>query len=102
MRLARDQQHPQFVARTSSIATTARLLTSVSLFSGEASISTMFGPACLISISTLTVWLLNTVRSLITAVAPHHDLGATAADALIVQPVGDGLDPSDDAETGRG
>ncbi len=35
------------------------------------------------------------------AVAAHHDLGALAADALIVQPVGDGLGLPDDAETGR-
>src|ERR1700676_3261913 len=36
------------------------------------------------------------------AVAAHHDLGALTADALVVEPVGDGLHLSDDAETGCG
>ena len=34
------------------------------------------------------------------AVAAHRHLGALAADALIIEPVGDGLNLSDDAETG--
>ena len=36
------------------------------------------------------------------AVAAHHDPGALAADALVVEPVGDGLRLSDDAEARRG
>src|SRR4051812_50201438 len=36
------------------------------------------------------------------AVAAHRDLGALAANALVVEPVGDGLGLSDDAETRRG
>ena len=63
----------------------------------------MFGPACLMSTSTLAVWPLSSVRSLIDlAVAAHHDPGALAGDALVVEPVGDGLGLSDDAETRRG
>ena len=42
------------------------------------------------------------MRSLIDlAVAAHRDLGALAGDALIVEPVGDGLGLADDAETRR-
>src|SRR5215207_11499362 len=36
------------------------------------------------------------------AVAAHHDPGALAGDALVVESVGDGLGLSDDAETRRG
>ncbi len=36
------------------------------------------------------------------AVTAHHDPGALAGDALVVQPVGDGLGLSDDAEPRRG
>ncbi len=35
------------------------------------------------------------------AVAAHHDPGAFAADALVVEAIGDGLDLSDDAKTRR-
>ena len=51
-----DTSSTRSLSRTPSIETTARLLTGVSSFSsGEASISTMFGPACGIGIETLTV-----------------------------------------------
>src|SRR5882672_10486551 len=51
------------LSRTPSIDTTARLLTVVSSrSSGEASISTMLGPACGIAICTSTVWPVVTVR----------------------------------------
>ena len=91
------------LSRTPSIATTARLLTGVSSFSsGEASISTMFGPACLMSTSTLD-GLAARQRALVDdlAVAADHDLGALAGDALVVEPVGDGLGLADDAEARR-
>src|ERR1700753_4059800 len=72
------------LSRTPSMEITARLLTRVSsLSSGEASISTMFGPACLMSMSPLTVCALS---------------GA----ALVVEPVGDGLGLADNAESRRG
>ena len=63
----------------------------------------MFGPACLMSISTLTVWPLSDGAFVDDfAVAAHHDLGAVAAHALVVEPVGDGLGLADDAEARRG
>ena len=63
----------------------------------------MFDPACLMSTSTLAVWPLSE-RALVDhlAVAAHDDPGALAGDALVVEPVGDGLGLSDDAETRRG
>ena len=62
----------------------------------------MFGPACLISMSTLD-GLAARERALADhlAVAADRDLGALAGDALVVEPVGDGLGLSDDAEARR-
>ena len=70
------------LSRTPSIETTARLLTAVSsLSSGDASISTMFGPACGIGTLMLTLAPTRTLRfSIGLAVAAHRHLrGARAA-----------------------
>src|ERR1700752_4407421 len=91
------------LSRTPSMATTARLLTSVSSFSsGEASISMMLGPACLISKSTLAVWPLCSVRSLITSPSRRTVILARSPLTPWSSRRGDGLRLADDAEARRG
>ena len=92
------------LSRTPSMATTARLFTGVnSRSSGEASISTMLAPACLMSTSTLAAWPLDSVRSLMTSPSRRTvTLARSPEDALVVEAVGDGLALPDDAEARRG
>ena len=98
-----DTSSTRSLSRTPSIATTARLLTSVSSFSsGEASISTMFGAGMLdvdLDVGSLAADEIALADHL--AVAADDDLCALAGDALVVEPVGDGLRLADDAEPRR-
>ena len=91
------------LSRTPSIETTARLLTVVSSSSsGEASISTMFGPACGIGMSTLVGLADAHVAGLeLFAVAADRDLRGALARALVLDPEADGLRLPDDAEARR-
>ena len=90
------------LSRTPSIETTARLFTRVSSFSsGDAFDLDNVGTGMLDvdgdvdGLAALDGPLVDHLT-----VAAHHDPGAVAADTLIVQPVGDGLALSDNAETG--
>ena len=103
MRLARDQQHPQFVAHAvdrdhravidqRQFVLERRGLDLDDVRAGMLDVD--------IDIDGLAAQHGALVDHL--AVAAHHDLGALAADALVVEPVGDGLGLADDAEARRG
>ena len=101
MRLAGDQEHPQLVAHPvdcnhRTVVDRRQLV----LERGRLDLDDV-RPGVL-DIDVDVDGLTTQHRALVDrfAVAAHRDLGALAADALIVEPVGDGLDLSDDAETG--
>ena len=103
MRLARDQQHPQFVAH--AVDRDHRAVVDQRQFIVERRGLDLddVRPGVLdvdIDIDGLAALHGAFVDDF--AVAAHHDLGAVAGDALVVEPVGDGLGLADDAEARRG
>ena len=103
MRLARDQQHAQLVAHAVDRDHRAVVDGVSSPSSGEASISTMFGPAC--GIGTLTLTFAPDADVALSIISPSRrtvTCAGVAGGALVLDAEGDGLRLADDAEARRG
>ncbi len=103
MRLARDQQHPQFVAHPVD-GDHGAIIDQRQFVLERRGLDLDDVRAGVLDLDLDIDGLAARHRALVDhfAVAAHHDLCAFAADALVVEPVGDGLGLPDDAEPGGG